>query len=656
MTRIKIFFDRIIIDIDTDPVYYPELGIIVDKSTNQWIYHFNEPEMIPFFYFVLEFDDYKYTNYYLPSTGGYNNRATHRILNIYMFVNINYILHIGNFNKILHNSLQYYFLLIQMKKIKKHKSYDRNINDIAEIINHRNNNSLFIYHWHYLKINNLCFFNLSSKKFISIKTVPKIFFKKTGGIIETNNVPKIVTNILIGSGIFNLNKTLIILPENMSNLWSGYKILTHEQLFLNKKIHNIMNVNTVMNKKILHVIIHECYESFLPMIKLLFDSLECNNIWIINSLPLKYYFSNQLNINKLSSLSNIWFGFNLKNKKIYKTEIIRFLMTNFGKYYFRINCATININHELNLSLSDSETNIMSKFKKKYDNWRNNLINNENNIYSYTTKKQNYKLESKIFNAFICTICSIIPEQDLNVFFAPKLHSTMNTMKNANDMLKNLLNKYKEVNKSLIQKMNTSYIDTNREIIELQNKINKTDSIVNNYTRYSQQNLYSLLTDTSCSVCYDEDDMIKTRLICGHCVCFDCILNTIARYNKCPICNEYITIDKIAIISETIEKYHSELISFLKKIDHSTIILTNIDVLTNLLYHNCHMTIINISDVDIGDKIKKINIVSSVIILTSDFRILSNEEYNSLVKLINYFTLFNLKPKIIKINIKNYHL
>lgn len=651
----RILFDQIIVGINVEPVYFPEIGIIFDKSSNQWIYHFNEPELFPYFYFALIFDDYKYTNYYLPNTGGYNKKVTGRIFNIYLIVNINYIIRNGNNNKILFNSLQYYFLSLQIKKIKKHKMYNRNINDITKIISHRNNNPLFIYHWHYFKINKIYLFNLSNKNFTPIKSVPKIFFKKTGGIIETNNVPNIVTNIFINNNIFNLQKTLIILPKNMSNLWSSYEMLTYEQLFLDKKNHNLINIKEKIQKnQPTHIIIHECYESFLPTIKLLLNLIECNNIWIINSLSLKFYFSNEININKLSSLSNIWINFNLKNKQIYKNEIIKLLLTSFHKYYFRVNYATINISHELKLSLSSCEINMMFQFKNKYKYWRDNLDNHINNIYSCTTKKQNYKLETKIFNAFICLISSVISEKDLYQFFIRKIDSSTNTTIDANSMLKLFLEKYKKVNNSPFNEMNILHTDDG--MIEIQNKINKMESIISNYTRYSDQNFYSSLINESCSICYDNENIIKTRLICGHSICLDCILNTIARYNKCPICNEYISINKIAIIRETIEKYHSNLIGYIKQINKNSIIITNLDTLVNLLFHNSDTIIININNENIYDKIKKINTISQVIIFTSNFKILSNKELNNIKMLVNYFMLFNHKPKIIKINIDNYNI
>ena len=163
MSRVKLFFDQIIVDTNAKPIYFPELGIIVNKSTDQWLYRFSEPEMIPYFYFVLEFDDYKYTNYYLPNTKGYIDKITHRIFNIYMIINISFIIQNGNLDKTLYNSLQYYFLLIQMKKIKKHKSYDKDIINIKNIINCRNSNLIFFHRWFFFRINKICLFDLLKK-------------------------------------------------------------------------------------------------------------------------------------------------------------------------------------------------------------------------------------------------------------------------------------------------------------------------------------------------------------------------------------------------------------------------------------------------------------------------------------------------------------
>lgn len=477
-----------------------------------------------------------------------------------------------------------------------------------------------------------------------------------GGIIETDNVLKLVQNNFINNTDFSINKTLIITPNNMINLWKtdtkiNYEILSYDQLFLNDVEYHIANY-----KNFTHIIIHECYESFLPKIKLFVDSVQCTHIWIINSLPLKYYFSNKLIVNKLSSLTNIWLGFTLNNKKIYKNEIIKFLLTGFNKYYFRVSYSTINICHELNLSLSDFEINVMTEFKNKYNYWRDNLTDDQFNIYSHSSKKLNHKLEVKIFNAILSILCSVTPEKDLALFFMPKLNSTLSAVTKTNNMLKDFCNKYTLINKSLKQKIDAPYINTNNEITETQIKINKSESIINNYNRYLQQNFYQVLPDKNCCVCYDEENTIKTRLICGHCICLSCILNTISRYNKCPICNEYITIDKIAIIKETVTNYHSELVNFLEKYNTNVIILTNLNILPDLSQNQHKITIININDMNISDKIKKINSLNNIIILTSEFELLTKTEYNDLKKIINHLMLFDQKPNVIKINIENYFM
>ena len=68
------------------------------------------------------------------------------------------------------------------------------------------------------------------------------------------------------------------------------------------------------------------------------------------------------------------------------------------------------------------------------------------------------------------------------------------------------------------------------------------------YERYLKNVTQNSFDDNSCPVCYIDDKFIKTKLICGHIVCLDCIMHTISHTKRCPICNELINIKKIAII------------------------------------------------------------------------------------------------------------
>src|SRR5690606_9658656 len=105
-------------------------------------------------------------------------------------------------------------------------------------------------------------------------------------------------------------RTLIILPTNMTKLWPKYHKITFDEL-LGLKQSSIKNLK---RKNFIRIIIHECHIQFLAAIKNLVDKICCNTVWIINSLPLRYYFSvdktpEKLNINDLATLTNLWLNF-----------------------------------------------------------------------------------------------------------------------------------------------------------------------------------------------------------------------------------------------------------------------------------------------------------------------------------------------------------
>src|SRR5205085_11044115 len=84
------------------------------------------------------------------------------------------------------------------------------------------------------------------------------------------------------------------------------------------------------------LIILECKQIFLPILKLAAGLFDPKILWIINSLPLKYYlisYKEKLNLNDLLEFSNLWLCFNNSTKKIYKKELIYLLTVNFNKYY-----------------------------------------------------------------------------------------------------------------------------------------------------------------------------------------------------------------------------------------------------------------------------------------------------------------------------------
>jgi hypothetical protein len=641
--KIKLLFNTINLDNDmVDPIYIPKSGIIIDKHSGNILYKFTELEMSDFFYFRIEFSHYQYVPMYQSKTCAYKNRMTKRIYNLYLYLDIPAIIHDAIILKILNRKLSYYFAMLQFKEIKQKKNYHTNEKIIGQYINYRYHNHMYLIPWYYYRISNDFVFDLKYKKLLPAKYVTKINFGRKGCIVETNNVRKLIKDHFTSF----TEKTLVILPSNMTNLWPNMLTITYDQL-VNLKKPEVNNIRK--NHNITQLIIHECHVQFLVGIKNLADIIKCEYIWIINSLPLRYYFSVEsappkLEINDVASISNLWLNFSATTKQKYKTEIIKMLLTKFNQIYTIVTYDTTvksdtahpNIG-TIKLHMTDFEKYIYGIFNKYYDNWKNKLTNDPDNTYSMTTKKKNYLIESKIYDAVMTLITSVVDDKNVPKFFEYDI--------------KNILSKTINVNRALYTMIDGKKTSGNK-LTDLINEKNKLNAKILNYKRYLDGTVYSSFNDKCCPICYSDETLVKTKLICGHFICLECMLNTLSSISKCPVCNEFININKIAIVKDTINKYHSNIISYLKTLDHSTLLLTNLKASANIIFGNEYkIEVININKPNVANKIKNIQKISNIVLLTTPCNIIAPNVFEELDKIIGFFQLFNNKPKITKIRI-----
>lgn len=454
----KLIIDVISINDGSIPTYIKQNNHIINPDTNSIIYSFDYNEYSNYFYIDLEYFDFKIKNNTYKS---------------YYYIMINIENKITD-KKIL-KALQYYLSLSKIYDLKHKKSYiQNNINDFIKL---RSNELMSINPWFTVKTGKY-FFDLKNSKFINDKNLIKIHFHYYGGIIQSNNVKEIIP--------FFDSDALVIVPENMTNLYD--KCISYD---------DITN-NNIINKKYKTLIIHEFDISYIYVIKQLIINIKPKFIWIINSLPLKYYFNQKITINEISKLSNIWIDFDTKSRKKYKTDLYNLFFSNFNQYYAIFN-YDINIDiPTYKISLTKFEKELFNLINNFYLNWKLKLNNDLNNYYSIVSETKNKIIETKIFNAFLILILNIRSQSSIFDFF-------------------------KE-----------------------------------NYN----QNLDIYNRDLECPICYDL--LIPTKLICGHVICLECIIKTLAYSNYCPICKHYIIIPQICIIQEN---YTSPLFDFFKNLD-----------------------------------------------------------------------------------------
>jgi hypothetical protein len=664
---IKLLFNTINIDNDQiDPIYIPKYGTILDKHNGSVLHKLKFTEISKFFYFKIEFDDYRYTDYYLSKNNAYCSKMSKRIYNLYLYLNLSTILIDRGFTQLLYRKLTYYLALMQIKELQHKKIYHTNENLIDRFINYRELNFMYLVSWYYFRINNNFVFDLVRKRLVPSGQVQKINFTRKGGIIETNNVFKLINdNFKINGKSLTPNtleccqrKTLIILPTNMTDLWQNVYKITFDELLLLKQ----SDIKNLIDKNITQIIIHECHIQFLIGIKNLLEKMDCRRLWIINSLPLRYYFTiektpKKLNVNDLAMLTNLWLNFNKDKKKKYKTEIIRLLLTKFNQFYTIVN-YNMDYSHidSIKLSLVPYETYIYQEFNKYYGNWKNKLINDPNNIYSFTTKKKNSMIETKIFNAVTTLITSVVANENISKFFEIAIKNILLITISIDKELKEMIKTYRLANKSSHENfLNNEIINYNHIMTDLEEKKEKNKLKILNYSRYLTSSIYKLSYNDYCPICYSNDGLVKTRLICGHCICLECIINSLKKSNKCPICNEFINIQKIAIVKETVPmEFPSNIINYFKQLDPNTIILTDFRALNNVLlspeYNNNN--VININKINVVDKIRKINgKIKNIILFTTPKHIINNATSELLNKVLGFFLLFNEKPIINKIEI-----
>lgn len=680
---VKILFNTVYIDEPTiNPCYLPNLGLIINKSNNEVLYKFNLIELTRYFYFTLEFDGYEYKDFYQPKNNSYKKQVYQRKYNLNLNININSITNDKGLNTILYPKLSYYFTIMQIKELVDKKKYNMNVDLFQDFLNFRNKNPLYIIKWYYYRINDYYVYDLNDKRILSFKQINKINFRRKGAIIQSNNVTKIVDQIQKNKNIMKIiNKTLIIIPGNMSNLWDNYNynIITFEKLIkLNKNnFHNI-------DRKYKQIIIHECHFNLLIVIKNLVSKLIlCNKVWIINSMPLKYYLSNKnknnkINVNQIASLMNMWMDFNNNQKKLNKIEIIRFSLNKFNQHYANIIFPDDKIESVI-MTLNNMEKDIYEYFYGHYYNWKNKLNNDPSNKYSFVTKNKDIMVESKIYNSILTTIFSVIDNNNISLFFSKKINKYLSKITNLGNDLDEILNFYYNAKKKYNQKINSIadnntiskynnldyFIDNidddlnneNNETIDFKNILesldkrkNKINQKIKNHQRYLDNKVYNILDNESCCICYSFDNLTKVKFICGHCICLECSLNTLANSNKCPLCNEHINTNKLVIVKESIDNYYSDLNNFIYNFSTNNLLLTNIDMVTNIMkLYGKNNNVININKCNISNKVNKNPRINEIYILTTPFELMNKNMYNDLINIVGYFNALDIKPTIKKI-------
>lgn len=657
--KLKLIFKTIYADKDkTDLFYCVSKGIIYNKIKNKIVYQLKYTEIPRYFNFNLEFESYQSNKIYQSNTNTYKNTIIGSIYNLVLYIDI-HNLFCDRFrinNKVL-KILCYYLIIIQIRQLKTNKSYNITKENLPFKINDIINNPIQLIPWNLFLLGKNITLDLKNIKLVTNKQIPKKKFQKTGCIFESNNIDKLTHELRKKI----TTKSLVIIPTGFPKLWTNCSSITYTTYIDLVQLNDNFE-NKFKNKKMIHnIIVHECYIQYIPIIKKLIQYfVDCKSIWIINSLPLKYYISNDNNtegkftIGNVFKLANIWANFSTNDKKSYKTEIIRFIMADFNKLYFKINFPTDDLPVQI-ISPNILELNIFNEFRKFHMDWLSKLNNDKNNIYSSTSKHKNNRIKSKIYDCVMVLSLSVINNNDITIFFKNKIQKTLDINCKISKKIEKMIDVYISARKTSHHKINEKTpVDFTKIVNSLTQKKDKINSVISNYNRYQKNGFYDSIKDNDCPVCYD-DDYIKTKLICGHTVCLTCVLNILPNSKGCPLCMEPININKMAIIRESIgeSNNYSEMLDLLfKNLSNETLILTNLEETHNImLYRGFNVWLLKCSF--IAKKINFLSKITTVIILSSPLNSINDsdkldfEMFQEYIKLVNP----NISIKRIQLNI-----
>lgn len=527
-----------IYNIDAIPIYVPSVGKVVDKNTREVYYSLPAKELSDFYRFNFEFIDYVYDDIYQPDKNIYNKIVSYRIYHLNIILKINNIISDNQSNILLVKKLQYY-----MSEIYQQRLYDKQKNnyDLESFISYRKTHLMYFIEKSMLKINDRYAYDLNLAKIVPSSQIKKHNFAFYGGIIETDQIDILAKH-------FDFENTLVLAPLIFSKNWQKAHVITYR---------DVVEKITLNFSKYQQLIIQESHHKLLPLIKQFAHDSKIDKIWIINSLPLNFYLRDN-SINDICAISDIWLKYTLLQKKSQKRNLEHLFLTKFHQYYckFYPKKSKIITNH-VEIQWSEFEKNVYSLINVYYQNWLSKLSNDTNNKYSQTNKIKNTKLQRNIYLSTLNIISS----------------ATISTEEMLDAIVKNTLDNI------------SPEAEKNDDIKKL----------VTRYQKYGKKEIYDEFDNKCCSICYDDfndNDCIKTKLVCGHDYCLNCIIKALTQNNECPICKEYINCGKLAILRK-----ENLLKSILENVSTDTLVLTDLNCISrfkniiNLIDLTCKKTI-----------------------------------------------------------------
>lgn len=683
--------DRLIIsDPKIEPVYNATKGLIADKLTHRPMFTLPGRPWAPYFWYELRFCKYNYHKAYNPLSQSYQKTVCSRSFSMYLHIDITLILKIQTTPRLdqMMWDLGYALSKIQVYEIRAPNKYNLDITAIKAYLNSRRTNYMYMVPWFYYRLDLQHVFDLKSRSIapLTAQAIPKVPFMLRGCLIETNDASRLIGDHFRGTSCDAV--TLVMLPQPMAHLWDGRRVRVLTLAQLTRRLDGSDAWSDSILEGIQQLIIHECHEGFLTEIKRIVSSSCISTIWVINSLPLHYYFSKsterpdatlKVHTADLASMMNLWAFFTNEQKTEYQTEIYKTIFTMFNQLYATVTYESSSIESirpDL-FALSPFESRIWHSFYGYYNNWLHSLTNDPSNRYSMTNTRAAYKLEAKVQQSIHQLLSTIVPQCSMHKHYGPHIAFVIQKIQQTIEDLRPEIRKYLALDKDTITKIgDTIVVNPHQYAATLQALEQSAISIHRNYERYKIGSVYRIEADASiqqlayaqtskhsidlisqlcqplsitCPICYSDTDtdteLVWTQFVCGHVVCLDCVLGSIRASNSCPICKEFINTQRIAVIADTSCLTEQSVYEYVSSLDSNSLIITDLDVFTNGPNRNCKATVVNVCKHRAGDVIRGLNIglcreeplsLNQVVLLTTSPQLQRPCVSRTINKIVNY--------------------
>lgn len=555
------------LSLNANPIYIQTDGMVLDEVTKEiYLTDIAYVPWEPYYSLQLEFDSYVYQETYNLTVDSLQREIREKIYILKIIINLQAISKVTKIIRtVIVQKLSKIIKLVVSNSIRMNRklaSYC--VNDIKSHIKAVEENFVQIFPHAFYRLTDKLYLDYIRGTIITNPTIHSKTFNRRGGIIETNNVSNLVSNLIV-------KNTLIIGPKWITTccLYKGFNILTYEEL---SKIPPSYT-QTTWSK----ILIHELHPNHLIALLRALPDLKSDIIWVVNNFPLRHYF-HTLTIHNFYIMLHIWLLKRTKDVEL-KRNLMNHIMTHFSAHYAITEYPPIDFPTQT-LQLNSTEQEIYHMIDHYYHLWRTNS-------HQSCDPSQITSIKRQMINTLLVYISNIAYPQNLSKTIKSKISSLLNQL-------------YTRINQPVIDFFNHKTHDIScNDLVKLYKKYHYFSSEIDHHMNSSE-----------CPICYDNMTVrLWTHLVCGHNMCLECLICSLAKRLECPMCRNQMTCEMAVIVKD---KFKSDLNEFIEKLSERTIILTSYRGLKS--YHT-HGLILDITQLDLLEEVEKLTGIEQIYVL-----------------------------------------